>query len=592
MRTEDDTQTGRENGARGFFGRRRGELLCALLLTLAAATMLAVVSRKSITVDETVMIPAGYYHVAEGDLRPVNEHPPFAKVLAALPLLFTGTEAPPSDPPPEHDYGYFLDLFDRFWEANDARYETVTFWARVPAVLTTVLLGALLFVYARRYFGERAALFAVALFSLEPTVLAHGRVVQTDIPSALAYVVFAFTFYEYLKGPNLRRAAYVGLAAGLAAVTKFSMIALGPVVCVALLALYVAGPRRLGLARRAVAGQALALAAACVLAVHAAYLFQYRAPEPLDVSLAHLGLSEGTEAMLAGPLRFAHAALQRVFPVDFVAGVNWQLSHARQGHPAGMFGQYSMHGWWYYYPAAFALKTTLPFLLLSLVSLAWALAAYLRGRDHRLLALLAPFAFFTGLLMLNSINIGVRYYLPAYMFLFVLGGVFLDRLLVRLRHHKVAGALVVALALGWVGLEAARAFPDHMSYLNQLASSRPHWWYLSDSNVEWGDDVRELSLYLRARGERRVGGALLNWQVLERYGVEQAAVFVPPGSRPEETRYVAIGASLLNGSTVPGGFDNGVALSEQERVDYFRPFRARAPEKIFGGSIYLYRMKE
>jgi hypothetical protein len=70
------------------------------------------------------------------------------------------------------------------------------------------------------------------------------------------------------------------------------------------------------------------------------------------------------------------------------------------------------------------------------------------------------------------------------------------------------------------------------------------------------------------------------------------AVFVPPGQTPGEARYVAIGASLLNGSTVPGGFDDGTELTEEERVNYFDEYRRREPEKVFGGSIYLYRMKE
>jgi hypothetical protein len=104
--------------------------------------------------------------------------------------------------------------------------------------------------------------------------------------------------------------------------------------------------------------------------------------------------------------------------------------------------------------------------------------------------------------------------------------------------------------------------------------------------------VRDLALYLRARGEVRAGAALLNWPVLELYGVEATDVFVPPGEKRDTPRYVAIGASLLNGSTVPGEFDNGVEMKEDERVNYFEEYRRRTPEKIFGGSVYLYRMKE
>jgi hypothetical protein len=72
---------------------------------------------------------------------------------------------------------------------------------------------------------------------------------------------------------------------------------------------------------------------------------------------------------------------------------------------------------------------------------------------------------------------------------------------------------------------------------------------------------------------------MLLWQTLELYGVEQAAVFVPPGEEVEETRYVAIGASLLNGSTVPDELRRRDDAHEEERVNYFDEFRRREPEK-------------
>jgi hypothetical protein len=251
---------------------------------------------------------------------------------------------------------------------------------------------------------------------------------------------------------------------------------------------------------------------------------------------------------------------------------------------------YGSQGWWYYFPVAFALKTTLPFLLVALAALSWAVWRLVARRDLVLLAILVPFGLYTMLSINGKINIGIRHLLPAFPFLFILGGAALDRLL----HHRRLGALgpvIVVLALSLMAGEAARAYPDYIPYMNQLASGRPHWWYLSDSNVEWGDDIGALAGYLRAREETRVRGALSGgWSTLPAYGVEFLDVAtLPPTSLPE-TRYIAIGASFLNGSTVPGATEGGDAAFQQARRDFFAEYRDRVPEAVFGGSIYLYRV--
>jgi len=78
--------------------------------------------------------------------------------------------------------------------------------------------------------------------------------------------------------------------------------------------------------------------------------------------------------------------------------------------------------------------------------------------------------------------------------------------------------------------EALRAYPDYISYMNQLASAHPHWWYLSDSNVEWGDDARALADYLHAHGETEVRGAISGgWGSLELYDIHYYEIFPKPG---------------------------------------------------------------
>src|SRR5882672_3528202 len=212
--------------ARHWVSARRGELMCGLLLAAAVLQMLSVIGRKSITVDEIVMIPSSYYHLVTGNSQLVNDHPPFAKFLAALPLLFIQPneiqpqqiEGPPQSE--QQEWSYLIS----FWENNPAAFETISFWSRVPMIALTVMLGVLIFVVARELFGMRAAVLAVAIFSLEPTVLAHGRVVQTDIPAAFGYLLFFFALHRYLRAPTFRRAVWLGLAAALAILAKFSML--------------------------------------------------------------------------------------------------------------------------------------------------------------------------------------------------------------------------------------------------------------------------------------------------------------------------------------------------------------------------------
>src|SRR6266478_2741606 len=73
---------------------RRAEVLCAALLFGMSLQMFAVIARKNITNDEIVHIPAGYYHLVNGEFQLNNEHPPLVKMWAALPLLLIQPNEP------------------------------------------------------------------------------------------------------------------------------------------------------------------------------------------------------------------------------------------------------------------------------------------------------------------------------------------------------------------------------------------------------------------------------------------------------------------------------------------------------------------
>src|SRR2546423_7341796 len=256
---------------------RRSRLICAALLGVMTVQMLAAVSHKSISTDEVVHIPAGYYHLVGGDFQFLNPHPPVSMMIGALPLLFMQpgemSEAERQKVP--RDDAFVFVVSQRFWTPNDSFYHRVAFWTRIPMIAFTVLFGVVIFLFARRLFGERAGVIAVALFTLEPTVLAHGPLVHTDMTSAFGLLLLAYAVYVYVSGPSLRRAAYLGAALGLAPLMKFSMVAIAPLAILSMAVLLVF-PFTLRLTRRVAVTHAGAIVSISLVVINAGYYFDHR----------------------------------------------------------------------------------------------------------------------------------------------------------------------------------------------------------------------------------------------------------------------------------------------------------------------------
>jgi hypothetical protein len=559
---------------------RAPQLIAAGLLLLMSINLLTVTARKSITVDETLAIPAGYYYVKTGAFNIDNDHPPFPKLLAGLPLLFLPLQVPPLDDVSDVPAGQqTLITADRFWSINRSHFQSIFFWARVPMIILTLLLGVIVFAFTQRLFNARAAVLAVALFSLEPTILAHGRVIK-DIHVAFAYALFFLALYVYGSAPTWRRAILLGAACGVALVVKYSMLILFPLLLVVGV---VSALRARGERRRAIGLQVITASFVALLVLNATYFFRHQPMSAPDIEV----LSKSNPAHSNTMLKVLHP-LSIAAPPYFVLGAFNTFTHNDLGHPGFLLGEYSLHGWWYYFPVAFALKTTIPFVLLTSCSLGWALWRLSKGEKKFLIAL-APIAIYAGPAMLAGINIGIRHLLPAFPFFFLLGGAFLDRLLQAERARRLVFATVIVV-FAVCAVEAFRVYPNYIPYMNQFASSRPHWTYLSDSNVEWGDDHGALAEYLKAKGETRVRAACLGGSViLPLYGVQYIDLLSPPEVKLENTQYVAIGASFLNGSTVPGWSAGSGRETPDQMHNYFDRYRNRRPEAVFGGTIYLYR---
>jgi 4-amino-4-deoxy-L-arabinose transferase-like glycosyltransferase len=500
-----------------------------MLLAVFAVLALASAAGDSVTSDEVAHLPAGYTYVQTGDFRLNPQHPPLIKALAALPLLFLQLAR-------VDDVQGWAEGKDRIFGANFLvnNYEPldrILFAGRLPMIALGVFLGAVLFRWARELWGLRAALVTLFLYSLSPNVLAHARLVNTDAGIATFTVCSLYALWKFVAGGRREHAALCGLALGCALLAKYSGL-----LTVALVFALLAVSSRFGRSPREVVRGGLWIAAVAAVVVSVGFGF------PNGLANFYRGFQE----------------ISRDFDMNKAAFL-W-------GQHAG--------GFWYYYLLAQLWKTPLPTLLLFTAAL---LTLDVRGERSRRdwLFVLTPIVAFHAAGTVFRPNIGLRHVLPVFPFLFLAAGWAGGEALASGRRYRWA---FVALA-AWYVLGTLRVHPHFLSYFNELAGGPAGGVrYLSDSNLEWGQDVARLRAAIERQPGTRARVAVFAPLALEAQGVIAEPIKLRDLVWPREGVTYFVGTNHL----VQGAYANNPAL-RFEWLDRYRPVES------IGWSIYVYR---
>jgi len=435
-------------------------------------------------------------------------------------------------------------------------------------MMLAVLLGAFVYRWAADLAGRSAGLLALFLYVLDPNIVAHAQVITTDMGVTLFGFVAFYCYFKYQTSKSKFQRWWVigaGLALGAALATKVSAGLLVP-----LLALIVVATGRDTWKQR--------VARTAVLEFIA-----------LGVVWAMYGFEVGRVPGLPVPMPAAtHIKIYQSLQ-----------QHYAEGHPSFLMGVNSTHGWWYYFPAAFLIKTPLPTLILLAVSVASGVLGWILTRRkmqdaaYRLQAAgvvwilgLFPVVHFVTALF-SSVNIGYRHLLPILPFLFVFIAYCLSRIAYRalpVAYHS-PGRLVALSLFAWYVVGAVTIFPHNLAYFNELAGGPDNGYkWLVDSNLDWGQNLKELKMWLDARGVERVFISQFSPSRPEVYGL--LATMLPPSPRAgpfapfdPAPGWYAIGATTLQGVYTPD-------------VNTFAYFRAMTPTARIGHAMFVYYVPE
>ncbi len=533
-------------------GTRTHRLLVPLLL--AAGVVLAVNSLRqdSITYDETSHLTAGMSYLLTGDFRLSPDHPPLARVWCALPLLLARQQWPPQDAPSWETAHVWS--FGREWlfKYNDG--ERLVQIGRCMMVILYAVTCLAIYATARRLFGGGPALLALALAVFSTTMLAHGRLITTDMPVTLMFLLTLLAVSRLLRGVTMGRLLITGVSLGALSVTKFSSPLILP--AVAVIGLYVVLrreplllSRRLSLRRAAedsrtegeepsdsgtplrdkgadspaspyvavddrIARAAVLIGAGAVVLLVAwatiwtCFLWRYSSVpashRTFELTLIQTGiwdnmLFEASGGGWSPTLWFLELAKDhKLLPEGYLYGMAYTLG-TTQARPSYLMGEYSDHGWRTYFPIAFGLKTEIPLLVLLGSGIAALALRRLRPRDPLLFWTLVSFAAVYGLSAINTnLNIGHRHLLPLYPLIFIVAG---GSLALVGRRWWVAMPIVLA---AWLVIENASIYPHYLCYFNQFVGGpKQGHEYLADSNLDWGQDLKRLAAWVREHPDSR-----------------------------------------------------------------------------------------
>ena len=553
--------------------------LSATLFILFFAQLWFHAVRTSATVDEPNHILAGHRHWC-GDFGINPEHPPLLKLLATAPLNFRELSEPPWDCGSKLTSKF--DAFSygsTFLVENDV--DSVVITTRLAASVMSMLLALLVFLAAWEMFGRWEALTALAILAFEPSLIAHGSIITTDMAISATAFGAVYALYRYCKEQTGLRLLVAGLALGLMLGAKHSAVIFAGIMFVLVIAdaLFfrkMETPTGKRVIRRIGAFVGIFLIGFTIL--WSFYGFRYRAVHneavPTISVADHIKQEGRPESIESVPARATVAISHTgIFPESYVLGMADVIAWGSRN--TVLFGHNYPTGKWFFFPVTFAVKTNIALLFLLPLGLVFLYFARDKWREGMFL-LVPPVVFFIFASSSNFTN-SVRHILVIYGFLTVLAAAGAVWLCGKLRVFRYV--LVVLLVVN--SAAAIRSAPNYLAFANDLwgGYENQHKIFAADT----GQSMKLVSEYIARENIQDCWLTDIVHPEMIRF--VQPCRPMPSGLRPLLSRNAI--------DPVPPVIEGTVFVGHREFPPYsgdeYLPIAQSEPIDLIGGITYVYR---
>ena len=300
----------------------------------------------------------------------------------------------------------------------------------------------------------------------------------------------------------------------------------------------------------------------------------------------------------------------------YMLGLLMVVQRAAGGNTTYFLGTILSGSWWYYFPVVYLVKETLAFHILT--ALAGILAAKkifksnnktFKGlrqwtREHFItFSLLLFIAFYWIYSMQANLNIGVRHVLPTFPFLYLLvakeikewvkGTIIVNphtfgaliKSLYKLYIRPIPKYLFIAVIMLWIVTGMLNTWPGYLAYFNEITLfTMPGYEWAVDSNFDWGQDLKRLSIWAKENNIERValhyfGGGSPTYYMGDIFEPWWSAKGAPEG-------YFAISGTILQGSR--GEPARGFVQKKEDSYEWLTGIK---PIGKAGDSIFIYNLR-
>jgi hypothetical protein len=272
----------------------------------------------------------------------------------------------------------------------------------------------------------------------------------------------------------------------------------------------------------------------------------------------------------------------RILPQGYLAPFLFNYA-GTQIRSAYLLGSTNKHGWWYYFPLAMLFKTPLATLVAIAIALPVSIWVWIKNGGTKrdfwpLLAVSTGPLVYAVVAMLEHINLGIRHALPVYPFIYV--GLGLTAAAAWKLRPKLTAVICGILLIG-LSSETLAAYPNFIPFFNvAVGGSRGGLKLLSDSNIDWGQELIDLAKWQKQNPDRQLYlcyYGLADPRYYQIHYINLSGSLAPEDETvPSKGRAVwAISACTLQAIPGPG-------------VASYYYLRDRQPIAVLGGSVYLF----